>query len=167
MSAPHAPDSVNRVASDAACVGGRPAAGERSEVAELVAALGMARALVLTVDTHEGRGDAEGRGSGALLAGLHLDLAAAELADAAGSAGANWVEGPGDRGDGPDCDPAGAGGRLLVQRCLRVLQDRLRRGPAGSPDLLDSHESLSYTRAVLHLHAAQRAWPAAADFSTR
>ena len=156
MSAPQVPASVNRAARAAACLGGRP------EVADLLAALARARALLGRVDVRDGK-DVHGLGSSALLAGLHLDLAAAELADVVGSAGAGWVEGVGDRADGPGRDLTEAAGRLLVESCLRRLQDRLRRARAASPAGVEPHESLSYTRAVLHLHAAQRAWPAAAD----
>jgi hypothetical protein len=128
----------------------------------VLAALARARALLGRVDIRDGK-DVHGLSSSALLAGLHLDLAAAELADVVGSAGAGWVEGEGDLADGCGRDLTGAAGRLLMESCLRRLQDRLRRGRAADPDHVDPLEWLSYTRAVLHLHAAQRAWPPAAE----
>ena len=93
-----------------------------------------------------------------LLAGLDLDLAAAELADVDGAAAADWVDGLRDREDG-----SAWAGLQLVQRCLRDVQDMLRRGRAADPDRVEPLELLSYTRAVLHLHAAQWAWPPAAE----
>jgi hypothetical protein len=161
MSAPEVPATVDRAARTAARLGGRP------EVADLLAALAQARALlgrvdVGRVDVRDGK-DVHGLGSSALLAGLHLDLAAAELADVVGSAGAGWVEGEGDLADGSGRDLTEAAGRLLMESCLRRLRDRLRRARAANPAGVEPHESLSYSRAVLHLHAAQRVWPAAAD----
>ena len=84
------------------------------------------------------------------LVGLHLDLAAAEIAGAA-----NWTEAvPVTREPGGlDDAAAGAPGRMLVDRCARTLQQHLDRG-AGTAEHL-----LACTRAVLHLDAARRAWP--------
>jgi hypothetical protein len=93
---------------------------------------------------------ATGRATGPLLVGLHLDLASAEIADAA-----DWTEPvhvtceSGGRLDAA----AGSAGRMLVDRCARVVQEHLDRG-AGTAEHL-----LACTRAVLHLDAARRAWP--------
>jgi hypothetical protein len=87
--------------------------------------------------------------SGALLAGLHLDLAAAEFADAADCRGAAG----GALRDEPFLADRGSGGRLLIQRCMAVIQAHLERG-AGSAEQL-----LACSRAVLHLDAAQHVWP--------
>ena len=155
MSAPYDPASADRVAGDLACLGRPRQGGGRVEVAELVAAIARARLLLCRLDTRDGKGDV---GSSMLLADLHLDLAAAELADVDGAAAADWVDGLRDREDG-----SAWAGLQLVQRCLRDVQDMLRRGRAADPDHVEPLESLSYTRAVLHLHAAQRAWPPAAE----
>lgn len=159
MSAPHDPTPVDRAADEAADIGGPWPAVGCPDVADLVAALALARAVLPLADTPVAEGDPIGPGSSALLAGLHLDLAVAELAHASGSTGTDWIGSVGDGDDGPG--PVAAEGRLLVERCLRDLQGRLRRGPAERLDHVERPESLAYTRAVLHLHAAQRTWPAA------
>jgi hypothetical protein len=81
---------------------------------------------------------------------LHLDLAAAEIA-----AAADWTEAaPVTQRPVPQMDAAaGSTGRMLVDRCMRTVQQHLDRG-AGTAEHL-----LACTRAVLHLDAAQRAWP--------
>jgi hypothetical protein len=116
--------------------------GAELPVAALLEALQAAR---VNAATH-----ATGTAAWTQLVGLHLDLAAAEIADAA-----DWTEAvpvtsePG----GQDEAAAGAPGRMLVDRCARTLQEHLDRG-AGTAEHL-----LACTRAVLHLDAARRAWP--------
>ena len=162
MTAAHDPAPAVRTAGERDRLGQPRPAVEGPEVADLVAALGVARAFLTPVGAREGPAN-DGPGTSVLLAGLHLDLATAELADLAGSTGTDRVERARDPGDCPGMASAGAAGRVLVARCLRDLQGRLRRGPAATPGRDDPDESLSYARAVLHLHAAQRAWPAEAD----
>jgi hypothetical protein len=91
---------------------------------------------------------ATGTATGTQLVRLHLDLAAAEIADAADGA-ALVTQRPVAQMDAA----AGSTGRMLVDRCTRTVQQHLDRG-AGTAEHL-----LACTRAVLHLDAAQRAWP--------
>jgi hypothetical protein len=85
------------------------------------------------------------------LPGLHLDLAAAEVADAFGPA--PDVRAPDVakiRIDDSVCDAA----VRLVEQCVRTVQRHLeRRSPEHTAEQL-----LALTRAVLHLDAARNAW---------
>lgn len=115
----------------------------------LLEALQVARTFAVTSATHPST-DADG--TEGLLAGLHLDLAAAEIADVSGS-------GPPDPVEEPQSERVDAGarsaGRQLVDRCASLVQARLDQDPAG----FDAEQLLACTRAVLHLDAARRAWP--------
>jgi hypothetical protein len=104
---------------------------------------------------HAARSLAEASAAGssaALLVGLHLDLAAAEVAHAAGWRGA--VGGP--PGDEPLLAGGRPGGRLLIRRCAGVIQAHLERGGGSAEQLL------ACSRAVLHLDAAEHVWPESA-----
>jgi hypothetical protein len=114
--------------------------GAELPVAALLEALQAAR---VNAATH-----ATGTAAWTQLVGLHLDLAAAEIADAADGA-ALVTQRPVAQMDAA----AGSTGRMLVDRCTRTVQQHLDRG-AGTAEHL-----LACTRAVLHLDAAQRAWP--------
>ena len=88
----------------------------------------------------------------ALLAELHLDLASAEIAEAFGAARTDDVD---DQSAVQQQAADLSSGRLLVERCARVVQEWLDRGSGTPPELL------ACTRAVIHLDAARRAWPEA------
>lgn len=132
-----------------------PDARQRLPLAVLLEALALAGAAAVAAST----GPSTGAGHGALLAGLHLDLAAVEIAHAAGL-------NPADSGAGVSRGQAavfaGLEGRRLVDRVALVLQNRLGRGrgDAAEPDGLGAEQLLALTRAMLHLDAARRAWPA-------
>lgn len=124
--------------------------------AALLEALQVARTVVVTSPTRTSTGAREHDG---LLAGLHLDLAAVEIADASGLGAPDpFGDHHGERFD-VAAKPAG---RLLVDRCARVVQERLDRGSGGAAaGGLGAEQLLACTRAVLHLDAARRAWPEA------
>lgn len=116
--------------------------------AALLEALQVARLLVVTSVTRTSSDVAE---TGGLLAGLHLDLAAAEIADVSGLGLPDPV---GDFRGGTVDAAARSDGRRLVDRCAWVVQERLDHGPG-----FDAEQMLACTRAVLHLDAARRVWP--------
>lgn len=120
----------------------------------LLQALAVARVAAAAAST----GPSACAGHGALLAGLHLDLAAGEIAHAAGLNPTDYGAGV-SRGEAAVF--AALEGRRLVEWVARVLQHRLRRGPgdAADRDGLDAEQLLACTRAVLYLDAARRAWP--------
>jgi hypothetical protein len=85
------------------------------------------------------------------LPGLHLDLAAAEVADAFGPLPEVRVPDVAEiRIDDSVCDAA----LRLVEQCVQTIQRHLERRPPEHT----AEQLLALTRAVLHLDASRNAW---------
>jgi hypothetical protein len=133
-------DWVDELLGELAAAGGFPSG-------LLLRCLTLIRAVVAGSATRRTAGSS---GSPSLLQGLHLDLAAIEVADAAGLTAAD----PGDDLDGVRVDgPAQAAAGRLLDRCAERIQERLNRGGRD----LGADQLLALTRAVLHLDAVRRA----------